>query len=81
MKQREIRDSENVQWQCVQPLSGSAKTEQLSQEILTTKDSQIEIVCTPSKGAMSVRIEVPIGWENELSDEQLLEKVKEKSNH
>lgn len=41
-------------------------------------DSQpdaFQVVCTPSGGAQSVRIEMPGDWEEQASDAQLLEAI------
>ena len=36
------------------------------------KADAFQVVCTPSGGAQSVRIELPGDWEQQTSDEELL---------
>jgi hypothetical protein len=35
-----------------------------------------QVVCTPSGGAQSVRIELPGDWEQKISEEQLLDMIR-----
>ena len=74
MKQREVQDAENVRWVCVQALGGldDAIAEHAADR-LESDAGTVPVVCTPSGGAQSARIELERGWEDDLSDEDLLE--------
>lgn len=72
MKQREIIDRNNVKWTFVQAYSGTdGNVSKEIEEKSETGDGSVPVVCTPSGGAQSVRIELPKYWE-EMTDEQLL---------
>lgn len=75
MKQREVTDSNNLTWLCVQPFSGSKQTEDIALEKMTNENSEIEIVCTPTKAEQSKRIKVNKNWLEDLSDEDLIKKI------
>jgi hypothetical protein len=73
MIQREVRDSENVTWSCVQALSGlSGEAAEEAAERVESGEGTVPVVCTPSGGEQSVRIELPTGWAEQMSDEDLL---------
>lgn len=67
---REIQDNDNVRWQCVEAYSAVAGSE----EILN--DSMVTVVCTPSGGAQTVRLQLQKGWNESLSDEDLSNRIK-----
>ncbi|WP_119155283.1 hypothetical protein [Caldimonas tepidiphila] len=76
MKQREVQDDSNVRWTCVQALSSaSGAAAEAAAERLADGDGKVPVVCTPSGGETSVRVELPHGWEDALSDEELLEAI------
>jgi hypothetical protein len=76
MKQREVQDSKNVRWTCVQALSGVKEiSEKKAAEAAGVSNGQVEVVCTPSGGAQTVRITLPVSWEDELDDAELLSKI------
>ena len=73
MIQREVQDSENVTWSCVQALSGlSGEAGEEAAERVESEEGKVPVVCTPSGGEQSVRVELPKGWEKEMSDKDLL---------
>ncbi|MEA2562334.1 MAG: hypothetical protein QOH06_3838 [Acidobacteriota bacterium] len=73
MIQREVQDSENVTWNCVQALSGlSGEAAEEAAERVESEEGTVPVVCTPSGGEQSVRIELPKGWDEQMSDEDLL---------
>lgn len=73
MKQREVQDSDNVKWVCVQALSGvSRDISDLTEEKIENGKGEVEVVCTPSGGAQTKRIHLPKEWNESLSDEQLV---------
>jgi hypothetical protein len=73
MIQREVQDSENVTWSCVQALSGlSSEAADEAAERVESGEGTVPVVCTPSGGEQSVRVELPKGWEEQMSDKDLL---------
>ncbi|WP_157267800.1 hypothetical protein [Azohydromonas aeria] len=82
MRQREVQDSDNTRWTCVQALSGlgdaggsAAESEAATEaaaDRLEAGDGTVPVTCTPSGGAASVRIRLPRGWEESSSDDDLL---------
>jgi hypothetical protein len=59
MNPREVKDAEQVSWSCVQALE-------------TEEGDTVPVVCTPSGGAQSVRIELPAGWFESVPDDELV---------
>lgn len=81
MKQREVQDSDHTTWTCVQAYTGLLSHDQKNEDaakVAGTGD-YVNVVCTPSGGAQTVRLELPDEWLEELSDEDLLHKIEE--NH
>ncbi len=73
MKQREVQDADNVRWVCVQALAGvGSNVEAEAADKLESDAGTLPVVCTPNGGAQSVRLELPRGWEEHFSDEELL---------
>lgn len=72
MKQREVTDSNNIRWTCVQAYAGTdGKVAKEIEEKSESDDGQVPVICTPSGGAQSVRISLKKNWE-ELQDDELL---------
>ncbi|GEO09139.1 hypothetical protein [Segetibacter aerophilus] len=72
MKQREITDSENTRWTCVQAFSMSNKEASEKAEAITeTEQGKVTVVCTPTGGAKTVRLELDANWEEQMTDEHL----------
>ena len=74
---REVTDGDGTAWNCVQAFAGlgdgaaKARAEALADR---AKDAggRVHVVCTPSGGARSVRVELPEAWEDEVANNQLL---------
>lgn len=78
MTQREVQDDENVRWTCVQALAGvGSSVEAEAAARVEREDGTVPVVCTPSGGARSVRLELARGWEERLSDDELLAAIAE----
>ena len=76
MKQREVQDEDNVRWTCVQALAGgSGAAAELAAEHLESDDGTLPVICTPSGGEQSVRLELRRGWEESISDAELLQAI------
>ncbi len=76
MTQREIQDSGNILWTCVQALSGlSGEAAAEAAEKIESAEGNVPVVCTPSGGEQSVRLDLPKDWAERLSDADLLAAV------
>ncbi len=71
--QREVTDSDNTTWTCVQAYAGlgtqgpaAALAERAADE-----GKPLPVVCTPTGGAQSVRLSLPAGWHADMSDDDL----------
>ena len=78
MQQREVTDQENTNWVCVQAFGGlqEAAAEEAADRI-ETEDGKVPVVCTPSGGAQTVRLQLNRSWLETFSDEQLLTAISE----
>ena len=73
---REVRDAEGTAWSCVQAYAGlSSDPEKDAAARVDGAPDRYHVVCTPSGGAQSVRLELPGEWEESLSDEELLGEI------
>ncbi|MDQ6812695.1 MAG: hypothetical protein M3040_02980 [Bacteroidota bacterium] len=76
MKQREVTDSENTNWTCVQVFSmREGKETEKAEALAKTEDGKVTVVCTPNGGAKTVRLELSRSWEDDLTDENLIELI------
>ena len=70
---REIADEDGTVWTCIQAFAGlgedAAKCEAARVEAGVDR---FHVVCTPSGGAHSVRVELPGNWEEGVPDAVLL---------
>jgi hypothetical protein len=77
MKQREVQDPGNVTWTCVQAFSGlTGEAAAEAAEKIESDEGTVPVVCTPSGGEQSVRIELPKDWSDRMSDEELLKAIR-----
>jgi hypothetical protein len=73
---REIADTEGITWTCIQAYSGLTEgTENQDAAQVKGQEDSYWVVCTPSGGAKSVRLQLPEDWESSYSDEQLLSEI------
>lgn len=75
--QREVVDAAQVAWTCVQAYAGvgdNAAAHAL-EERRAAEGRGVPVVCTPSGGAQSVRLELAADWSESLSDEALVAKI------
>ena len=76
MEQREVRDEDDVRWTCVQALGGlGGAAAELAADRLESEEGTVPVVCTPSGGAQSVRVELPRGWMERVDDTALLRAI------
>lgn len=74
---REVTDREQTVWSCVQAYAGmgeSAAAEAMLEK-RAAEGRGVPVVCTPTGGAQSVRLELPADWAERLSDEELLARI------
>jgi hypothetical protein len=75
---REVTDSEGITWSCIQAFAGLGKDPEKTEAArVDGSRNRFHVVCTPSGGAKSVRVELPGDWEKGLSDEALLRAIHE----
>jgi hypothetical protein len=73
---REVKDGDGVTWSCIQAFAGLGQdAEKKEAARVDGTPNHFHVVCTPSGGAKSVRVELPGNWEKGLSDEQLLQAI------
>ena len=77
MKQRELRDPEGTTWTCAQAFSslGDAVAEEAAERVQTAP-GRVPVVCTPSGGAETVRLELAPDWDEQLTDDDLLDVIR-----
>jgi hypothetical protein len=74
---REITDAEGITWSCIQAFAGLGNDpEKTDAARVDGTEDHVHVVCTPSGGAKSVRLELPGDWERAMSDDALLEIVR-----
>lgn len=78
---KEIQDNEGTIWSCIQAYAGLSNSAE-KQEAASVEGAPhlVEVVCTPSGGAQTIRLELPADWENKLSDEDLLGEIEKQSS-
>jgi hypothetical protein len=81
MKSREVTDSNNTRWSCVQAFAGT-NGDAAKEALERTENSkgEVEVICTPSGGAQTVRLRLDQQWAENLSDETLVSAI-EKQTH
>ena len=73
---REVRDAGGTAWSCVQVYAGlSTSSEKEDAARVDGTGDRFHVVCTPSGGAQSVRLELAGDWESALPDEELLREI------
>lgn len=76
MEQREVQDDDDVRWTCVQALGGlGGAAAELAADRLESEAGTVPVVCTPSGGAQSVRLELPRDWMERVDDAALLRAI------
>jgi hypothetical protein len=80
MIQREVLDKENIRWTCVQSftMAEGEAAERLKESVMQDKE-KVMVVCTPSGGQKTVRVELPNDWNQVLTDDELIKEIEDKS--
>lgn len=74
--QREITDADGITWTCVQAFIGLSDQEEHPEAAqVKGQEDTYWVVCTPSGGAQSVRLQLQENWEQSYSDESLLKEI------
>ena len=76
--EREITAADGTTWRCVQAfagLGGTSAAGEAAAERLAEGEGTVAVVCTPSGGAMSVRLSLPKGWATMLDDDALVRAI------
>lgn len=74
--QKEVTDGEGTKWVCAQAYAGlTREVEGEAAERAEDEDGRVEVVCTPSGGAQTVRLHLRAGWEESYADEDLLREI------
>lgn len=81
MEQREVTDNEGTKWTCVQAFAGlEGKAGEKATELSESAEGNVDVVCTPSGGAQSVRLQLNAKWMEEVPDEELIAAIETKNN-
>lgn len=78
--ERVVNHSDGTTWTCIQAFTGlSDHTENREAGQVKGKEDTYWVVCTPSGGAQSVRLQLPEDWETACSDNALLQAIEAQS--
>jgi len=77
---REISDADGTTWSCIQAFAGLGNDPEKAEaaRVEGSRD-RVHVVCTPSGGAKSVRLELPGAWEEAMSDDDLLGAIRSRA--
>ena len=75
--ERKVRDEDDIEWTCVQAYAGVARTAAAGAAAeasgrTVSAAGTVPVVCTPSRAEPTVRLDLPEGWADQLSDADLL---------
>lgn len=69
---REVTDQEGIRWTCVEAYAGLSGD---AGDAAKVDGERYRVVCTPSGASKSVELQLPGGWEDSLSDDDLLREI------
>jgi hypothetical protein len=73
---REVTDGEGIRWSCVEAYAGLSPSGNGGEAAKADGPGEkYRVVCTPSGAARSVELELPGGWEESLSDDELVREI------
>ncbi|MBD1821577.1 hypothetical protein H6F51_03515 [Cyanobacteria bacterium FACHB-DQ100] len=79
--ERTVSDQDGITWSCIEAFTGlSDETGHSGAAQVKGQEGAYWVVCTPSGGAQSVRLKLSGDWQNDYSDEALLQEIKEQSH-
>lgn len=74
---REITDGDGVTWACIQAYAGLGNDpDKADAARVEGSGDSFHVVCTPSGGAKSVRLELPREWEERWADAEILKAIR-----
>ena len=73
---REVTDEEGTVWTAVQAFAGldgdeAPDPEKTEAARVKGAPDRVHVVCTPSGGARSVRVQLPLGWKEDATDGEI----------
>ena len=71
---REVQDGDGMKWSCVEAYAGLSEDGKSDAARVEGTD-RYRVVCTPSGGATSVELELPGGWDEAMTDADLLREI------
>lgn len=74
---REVQDDQGITWSCVEAYAGLSGGAGNAGDAARADgpEERYRVICTPSGGARSVELHLPAGWEESLSDQDLLREI------
>ncbi len=78
-RERTVKDSGGTEWTCVQAYAGLKEAPEDITAKLSEHDGRLPVTCTPRGGTHSVRLDLPNGWYENMSDEELLQAIQKQS--
>ena len=74
---RDVTDPDGRTWTCIQAFAGlGADADKTEAARVDGAPDHVNVVCSPSGGAKSVRVQLPEAWERELADQELLQIIR-----
>jgi hypothetical protein len=73
---REITDEDGITWSCIQAFAWLGNDPEKTDAARVEGSDHLRVVCTPSGGAASVRLELPEGWDAGMPDDDLLQEIR-----
>ena len=74
---RYVTDPDGTTWTCIQAFAGlGADADKTEAARVEGAPDHVHVIYTPSGGAKSARIQLPEVWEQQLSDEELLQLIR-----
>jgi hypothetical protein len=71
----EIETPDGTKWQCVQALEGLNGDLAEKAEKITGGSENVTVVCTPSGGTQTVRVQLHKNWRESMTDEDLAQAI------
>ena len=76
---REVTDGDGTAWSCVEAYAGLSENGKSDAARVEGTD-RYRVVCTPSGGAASVTLELAGGWDEAMTDADLLREIQSASS-
>lgn len=76
---RDVTDDEGTTWTAAQAfagLGGEDDPEKADAARVKGDPDRVHVVCTPGGGARSVRVQLPLGWEETAGDAEIVAAIR-----